>query len=532
MLLFYVSPDRSASATTLGSMTDNPSPKEVERILRERDLYRRILEIGGTDDIEAFLDEVLGLVVELTGAAHGYVQLYGPGGVEAGANWSTSRGCTTEEVDRIRLIISQGIVAAALESGRTIITPSAMLDPRFADRPSIRRSATEAVLCAPVGLDASVGVVYLQSRPGAAPFSESDRAQLELFARHVAPLCDRLLVRQQLLHSEDPTRIWRERMRVESLVGRSRALAVTLKEAAAAAPLRDVTVLLSGESGTGKTHLARLIHENSPRAGGPFVELNAAAMPDTLVESELFGAVRGGHATAQQAMPGKVAAAEGGTLFLDEIGELSLPAQAKLLQLLSAKEYFPIGSARAQRADIRIITATNSDLSEAVADGRFRTDLFHRLDVLRIRMPSLAERREDIPALAQSLCESACARNGLPRIHLSSAAAMAAQVADWPGNVRQLANAVERAMARAASEGAAVAEVRHLFGDGPDGGWSAAAKGDLTWQEATLRFQRDLLARALVDAGGNVTEVSRRLDVARSHVHAKMKVFGLGKPKG
>lgn len=508
-------------------MERSAAPDELENIRRERDLYRRILDLGANDDIERFLSEVLGLVVDLTGAACGYIELYGPRGVETGASWSMSRGCSEAEVEKIRGIISRGIVAAALESGRTIITPSAMLDERFRERASVRSAAIEAVLCAPVGLETPVGVVYLQSRPGSPPFDEEDRARIELFSRQIAPLCDRLVVRQQLLKNEDPTKPWREKLRIEGLIGRSRALAATLKEAAAAAPLRDVTVLLTGESGTGKTHLARVIHENSPRAGGPFVEVNAAAIPDGLVENELFGAIPGGHSVALRAVLGKVGAAQGGTLFLDEIGELPSAAQAKLLQLLHSKEYYPLGSSRAMRADIRIIAATNSDLVEAVANGRFREDLYYRLEVLRIHTPSLSERREDIPELAQYLCDQACRRNGLPRIQLSSSAALAAQAAEWPGNVRQLSNAVERAVARASAEGAPVAEHRHLFGDGArdDGGNQDA----LTWQEATRRFQRDLLVKALREEGGNVTRVAERLGLVRSHVYTMMKAFEVGK---
>jgi len=508
-------------------MLKSDLPDEMDRVRQERDLYRRILDLGTTDEVEVFLAEVLRLLVDLTSAQRGYIELYGPSGMPAGASWSMSEGCTDLQVAEIRLALSRGIVAAAIESGRTIITPSAMLDPRFRERESVRGGAIEAVLCAPIGTESPVGIVYLHSRPSAPPFDESDRVRVELFARHVAPLCDRLLVRQQLLAGDDPTKLWREKLRVTGMVGRSRALASALQEAAAAAPLRDITVLLTGESGTGKTHLARIIHENSPRSGGPFIEVNTAAIPDTLVESELFGAAAGAHSTATRDVAGKVAAAQSGTLFLDEIAELPLSAQAKLLQLLHSKEYYPLGASRPQRADIRIIAATNAELREAVAAGRFREDLYYRLDVLRIHTPALSERREDIPELARFLCEEACRRNGLPKIQLSSAAILAAQSAEWPGNVRQLSNAVERAVARASVTGSPVAEYRHLFNERGDDDGSTRS---LSWQEATRRFQRDLLTRTLQEAGGNVSEVSRRLDLVRSHVYTMIGTFGLTKP--
>ncbi len=507
-------------------MLQGSLPDDLE-VRRERDLYRRILDLGTSDDVEGFLSEVLQLLVELTDAARGYIELYGPAGMDGGVRWSMSEKCTDGEVEEIRRILSRGIIAAALQSGQTIVTSSALLDPRFRDRESVRGASIEAVLCAPIGVETPVGVVYLHSRSGGRAFDESDRIRVELFARHIAPLCDRLLVRQQLLASEDPTRPWRDALKLTGIVGRSRALAEMLQEAAAAAPLRDVTVLLTGQSGTGKTQLARVIHENSPRALGPFVEVNTAAIPESLVESELFGAAAGAHSAALRGVAGKVAAAQGGTLFLDEIAELPSPAQAKLLQLLHSKEYYPLGASRSQRADIRIIAATNCDLREAVAAGRFREDLYYRLDVLRIRTPRLAERREDIPELARHLCAEVCRRNGLPRITLSSSAIVAAQAADWPGNVRELANAVERAVARASATGSATAEYRHLFGE--DGGESSSADG-LSWQESTRRFQRELLARTLKETNWNVSEVARRLDLVRSHVYTMMHAFGLTKP--
>jgi Nif-specific regulatory protein len=313
-------------------------------------------------------------------------------------------------------------------------------------------------------------------------------------------------------------------LRADGVVGRSGALAAVLDQVALVSSL-EVSVLLTGDSGTGKSQLARVIHENSPRAPHPFVALNCATLPEGLVESELFGALPGAHSTASRKIEGKVAAADRGTLFLDEVGDLSAAAQAKVLQLLHAKEYYPLGATRAVHADIRLIAATNVDLERAVAEHRFREDLFYRLHVLPVRVPSLDERRADIPLLAAYFSTDASRRHGLPERPLSPNGLRALESAEWPGNVRQLAHTVEAAVIRAAGEHAAQIEAAHLF---PGSRAAAPESADgVTFQEATRRFQAEMLRQALEANGWNVVETARRLDLARSHAYKLISAFGI-----
>jgi Nif-specific regulatory protein len=280
---------------------------------------------------------------------------------------------------------------------------------------------------------------------------------------------------------------------------------------------------LGGETGTGKTQLARLLHRNSPRARGPFVELNCAALPDQLFESELFGAEAGAHSTAAKRIEGKIAAAEGGTLLLDEIGDLSMASQAKLLQVLQSKTYYPLGSSKQRTADARIIAATNIDLQQAVAEKRFREDLLYRLQVISIRLPSLAERGRDAVLLAQHFCEQARRRHKLPQLELSPAALSAIEAAEWHGNLRELAHVVESATIRAAAKGLRSIEPAVLFsGTAPNREATA-----LTFQEETRRFQAGLLAKALEATDWNVAATARRLDLTRAHVYNLIKLFDL-----
>jgi Nif-specific regulatory protein len=501
---------------------------DVTRLRRERDLYLRILRLSAQSDLQPFLDDALALIVEVTGAARALLELYEPENGDGERRRSIVHGFSERQVESVRAAISKGIIASALATGVTIVTASASEDPRFRDRESVQMGRIDAVICAPIGSFPPLGVLYLQGRVEPGTFCEEDRAAAELFAQHLAPIADRLLAQQRLRDATDPTRSLRTEFKSSGIVGRSKALARALREAALAAPL-DVTVLLTGESGTGKSLFARLIHENSPRRHGTLVELNCAAVPESLLESELFGAVQGAHSTATRKMEGKVATAEHGTLLLDEIAELPLGAQAKLLQLLQSKTYYPLGSSKPVRIDVRVIAASNADLAAAVQARRFRDDLYYRLQVVPIHIPGLDERRDDIPELADSFCARAVERHHLPQLRLSPGARRALQTAEWPGHVRQLEHAVEVAVIRAAGAGALQVERQHLFpdatGSGDDG------ETPYTFQEETRRFQAKLVRQALEESGWNVVEAARRLDIARSHLYNLINAFGIDRGK-
>lgn len=513
---------------------------ELARVRRERDLYLRLLELGRETAIEPFLQEALLLLVEMTGARQGYLELVDrsePDG-EPRAVWFRAHGFSTAEIEQVRFLVSHGIIAEVLASGKAVITPAAVLDPRFNQRASVSSAQIGAVCCAPIGTEPTYGVIYLQGSEAWPLLSDDCCHAVETVGHLLAPLAERALRSYRDASITDPTAASRARLKLSGVIGRSQALARVLQQAHMVAPL-DVTLLLTGESGTGKSQFARLVHDNGPRASAPFIEVNCAALPDNLVESELFGAVPGAHSTANRAILGKVAAAEGGTLLLDEVGDLPLMAQGKLLHLLQTREYFPLGSARPVRADVRIIAATNTDLRTAVAERRFREDLFYRLEVMPIRLPSLAERREDVPELAAYFCAQAWERHRLGAVHLSPESLSALQAAPWPGNVRQLAHVIEAGVIRAAADASAIVEPQHLFPgvevsaagavEAPTSELESFLRG--SFHEATRAFQKHLLRRTLEDTAGNVTEAARRLRVARSHVHRLIRLFGLSEEK-
>jgi DNA-binding NtrC family response regulator len=302
------------------------------------------------------------------------------------------------------------------------------------------------------------------------------------------------------------------------LVAESPAMASVLAAARQVAPT-DASVLLLGESGTGKSQLARAIHYGGRRAAGPFVEVHCAALPESLLEAELFGHEKGAFTGATQRKAGHLAAADGGTLFLDEIGEITPATQVKLLRFLQDRSFVPVGATAARTVDVRVISATNRDLDEAVRAGTFRQDFFYRLNVFAIRLPPLRERREDVVPISARFLGS----RGLPAEKLSPAAREVLVAHDWPGNVRELQNALERALILA---GEGELRPEHLsVGAGARARSREAA--DLVGPGFSLDgFQRELILAALEKAGGNKTKAASFLGVTRRRLYSLLESSG------
>ncbi|HEX9243127.1 MAG TPA: sigma-54 dependent transcriptional regulator [Anaeromyxobacter sp.] len=318
--------------------------------------------------------------------------------------------------------------------------------------------------------------------------------------------------------------------RLETIVGASAAMQELLRQVRKLAPQR-ATVLLLGESGTGKELLARALHELSPRASMPFVAVNCGAIPGELIESELFGHVRGAFTDAVRAKKGLAAEADGGTLFLDEVGELPLAVQVKLLRFLQDQEVRPVGDVRSRRVDARVVAATSRDLGSDVAAGRFREDLLYRLDVVRLRLPPLRERMEDVPALvAHFLARHAELRPDLPGIALGEDARDALAAHRWPGNVRELEHALERAVVLA--DGPLIHEldlpdtVRAPAAPPPREG--AGTPDDLSVKRGTRALEERLIRAALERTGGNRTRAAELLDLSYRALLYKIRDYGLG----
>ena len=322
------------------------------------------------------------------------------------------------------------------------------------------------------------------------------------------------------------------------IVGSSKAIrhVIGLIEKVAPTPAR---VLITGENGTGKELVARAVHALSPRGSGPFVEVNCAAIPTELIESELFGHMKGSFTGAFADRAGKFELADGGTLFLDEIGDMSLSAQAKVLRALQEGVISRVGSGKALPVDVRVIAATNKDLSEEIEYGRFREDLLHRLNVIPIHVPSLRERRADVAQLVAYFTAELTKGGGLPAKEFDAAAVERLTAHDWPGNIRELKNAVERLLILASGPAVTQSDVERLVGRAADAGRlkgpSLSAGGDAAWlraatfEEFKQSAERAFLRGKLQEHDWNVSETARTLQMPRSNLYKKIERYGLAR---
>jgi two-component system response regulator AtoC len=308
------------------------------------------------------------------------------------------------------------------------------------------------------------------------------------------------------------------------IVGRSPALMRVL-DAATRIASKDVTVLIHGETGTGKELIASLLHASSPRAKQPLVVFNSAAIPSELAEAQLFGHTKGAFTGAVTAHEGYFVQADGGTLFLDEIGELPLALQAKLLRVLQEREVQPIGSTQVQKIDVRVIGATHRDLAAEVKAGRFREDLYYRLNVVELVVPALRDRKGDIPMLAREFARKYSERFGLGHVvQLAPELIELLEKQPWPGNVRQLENTIARCVALATTNIVGVEALTTPSDDMPRA--DEAASGP-SFREQVEAFERNLIRQAIHASGGNQSETARRLQLNRATLYDKLKKYNL-----
>ena len=315
-----------------------------------------------------------------------------------------------------------------------------------------------------------------------------------------------------------------------NLTGESPAIRELRETIERVAPTQ-ATVLIVGENGTGKELVARAIHHLSPRNTRPLVEVNCAAIPEELIESELFGHEKGAFTGASERRRGRFDLANNGTLFLDEIGDMSLKTQAKTLRILEEKRFERVGGTKTIQVDVRIIAATNKDLKQEIAEGWFREDLYYRLNVIPVHVPPLRDRTEDIPLLVEDFLEEFALESSIDRKRVDDEVIPAMQRYPWPGNVRELKNFIERLVILVPDE---VIELRHLPSsfDQPSGREAASNALDQTdFKKARIMFEKEFLRRKLEEHRWNVSQTAETIGIERSHLHRKIKTYGVGQKK-
>ena len=308
---------------------------------------------------------------------------------------------------------------------------------------------------------------------------------------------------------------------MENIVGASPAMSQVFEIVQQVAPTR-ATVLISGETGTGKELIAHAIHNLSPRKNGPFIAVHAAALSPTLLESELFGHEKGAFTGAVERRIGRFELADGGTLFLDEIGEIDPAVQVKLLRVLEERAFERVGGAKTLNVDVRLIAASNKDLKKLVSEGKFRDDLFYRLSVVTIALPPLRERREDIPLLVNGFLRQTATENNKDVREITQEAVNVLMAYDWPGNVRELRNTIEQMVVLARGERLTLRDVPAAIRGGADLTKISVVRTGMTVEEA----ERQLIIQALKEMGGNRTRAAEKIGMSRRTLHRKLKKYG------
>jgi Nif-specific regulatory protein len=504
-------------------------PRAATRAIEALHEIGQLLSVA-TDPSKAFTSALLVLDAHL-GLENGTVSLFDP------VTGDVFIEAAPEMVDAARILgrlrPGEGIVGRVFQGGMPMAIPDLADEPAFLNRTGTWRDiATDrrALYAVPIRDGrATLGVLTADRRWSAGPFSfDADLKLLSIVAGMLA-------VRIRLHQVESPSRRARvddapplvpDPDRFAGVVGESPRWRAVLDVVARVAPSR-ATVLLRGESGTGKEVVARALHDASPRAERPFVAVSCAALPEALLESELFGHERGAFTGAHQAQKGRFEAADGGTLFLDEIGELPLSAQVKLLRAIQERQFERVGGRRTVTVDVRLVAATNRDLEEAVRAGAFRLDLYHRLQVVELVLPPLRERSEDVPFLCEHFLAALRAEHGR-EIVVAPEAIGALSRAPWPGNVRQLRNVLERLVVSHPHDRVTAADVAALLGtagDAVDAGMPAGVNGDAA--APAHPSEREQVVEALVRAGFVQARAARLLGMTVRQLKYRVKKFGI-----
>src|SRR5436190_4581464 len=513
--------------TALKTRKGAPGESQAPEIRRLSSLLEVSQALSGTLNLKSAMHNVLEILARHHGAIRGIVTLLHEGGelrVEA------SDGLEKPGMS-VQYKVGEGITGKVVETGRLVVVPRASSEPMLLHRASRRPELPEQELtfiCVPIVLNRkTIGALAVDLKFKA----DRDYDRTGKFFGVVASMMAQA-VKVQRLVEEDRKRLeaenthlrqeLRERYDFSNIIGTSGPVRQMYEQVAQVAGT-NTTVLIRGESGTGKELIAHAIHYNSLRAKRPFVKVSCAALPDTLIESELFGHEKGAFTGAETRKKGRFELAEGGTLFLDEIGDINLNTQIKLLRVLQEREFERLGGTETIKANVRLLAATHKDLEKAITDGTFREDLYYRLNVFTIFVPPLRDRKADLLLLADHFLEKFSREHGKVIKRISTPAIDMLMSYHWPGNVRELENALERSVLVCDGQ---VIHGHHL----PPSLQTADASGTVTrvsLKDAVEGFERDLIQDALKTTRGNRAKAARLLDTTERILNYKVRNLGV-----
>jgi Nif-specific regulatory protein len=500
------------------SLEEERSRQALENVRKLFELYG---QIAATTSIRQLFQRLIAEVAPALSADTGAVLL------PEGGTWVIR--ARYPETEGEPASFSSSITQKVADDRKAILSAQTRSDDRFRRKKSVIGEEIVSAVAAPIVVgDRTAAILYADRRGSRPPFSEEDLQLLAAAAEPAGTLLESLEEKEEL--RKENRNLFRSIIEGKKIIGRSPAIAKLLEFIQRAAPT-PMTVLIQGETGTGKELVASAVHYASPRRGNPFVAINCAALPESLVESELFGHERGAFTGAVARRKGRFELATKGTVFLDEIGELSLACQAKLLRLLEERKFERVGGVEPIQIDVRVIAATNRNLLKGVGEGTFREDLYYRLNVLNVELPPLRERIEDITLLAEHFLADCC--GGVKK--LSKAAVEKLSRYAWPGNIRQLRNVIESAVVL--GEGSEIqpaelvlppAESDRLPGRGAHGAGSSTGEA---WVPTSLAaVERTHIVRVLEHTGGNKKRAAEILGIERCTLYSKIKSYGLFTP--
>ncbi len=523
--------EKTGSAQAKGTLSSELK-KTRHRLTKLEMLIDITKNLNSTLNLNELLAGIIDSVIRLADTDRGFLMLAAQDG---SLQFRIARDRREQFLAQDDFEVSRSIVSDVFDKGKPLFISNATEDAQFKDQQSVIDLRLHTAVCVPLKLENRIiGVIYTDSSRLSKELSEDDMSIVMAFAAQAAIAIENARLHGELMLSRENLTRENQQLKQElsgqyefsGIIGKSKSMHDIFGVIQRVAPL-DTTVLIHGETGTGKELIARAIHHHSLRRDGAIVPINCGAMPPDLLESELFGHKKGAFTGAVSDKAGLFETANGGTIFLDEIGDMPLPLQVKLLRTLQEGEIRRVGDNTTRKVDVRVIAATNRDLGEDIRNGRFRQDLFYRLNVVPITIPPLRDRKDDILPLTEHFLKKYSKKMNKGEIRIVPETMKILMSFNWPGNVRELENTIERSLALCGDSNILSKEFFPQFG--VEAGFLDELGARGTLKEKLAVVEKQIIMEVLAETGWKITRAAEILDVTRQHIHNKIKAHGISR---